>query len=103
MRATFVRTLFCLLAALCLTALPYAAWSTVLSLDLSSVFNRDGVDSVADPNDDGFDNGGDSLIENGVGGRPGLPSDKKVGDFLLGDYDAANMVSIVPGGSRHYI
>jgi hypothetical protein len=65
-------------------------------LDMTGIFNRDGIRSLAvgaQPGD-GFDNGGDCLIENGFSGWPGLPSDKKVQDFQLGDFDAVNMFSV---------
>jgi hypothetical protein len=97
MSAMVFRRFFGLLNVLLLVGVTCPAWSIAVNLDMSSVFNRDGIVSLADPSDDGFDNGGDSLIEDGVGGLPGLPSDGKIQELQLGDFDDVNMLSIVPG------
>jgi len=71
----------------------------VSQFDMTSVFNRDGIWSitVGDQPGDGFDQGGDCLVEDGYNGWPGLPSDGKVQDFQLGDFNNVNMLSIFSG------
>jgi hypothetical protein len=96
----------CILMLLTITSAAFPSGGQTLSpeeplavvyLDMSSVFNRDGVWSIADPTGDGFDNGGGCLIEDGYSGWPGLPSDGRIQDLQLGDYDAANMFSVFAG------
>ncbi len=91
-----------LVSLLCSVFILYAAWSTpspgeVIQFDMTGIFNRDGIWSIADPSAEGFDQDGHSLIEDGYNGWPGLPSDGKVQDFQLGDFDNLNMLSIFSG------
>ncbi|MDP2896925.1 MAG: hypothetical protein Q8Q12_10250 [bacterium] len=96
------RNLFRLTLVLLLLVTPAACRAAVevTKLDMTSIFNRDGIWSVAvgDQPNDGFDQAGECLPEDtGYPGEAGLPPDGKVGDFQLGDYDNLNMLSIVQG------
>jgi hypothetical protein len=72
----------------------------VTKFDMTGIFNRDAIWSIAvgDQPDDGFDRiGGPCLIENGYNGWPGLPSDGRVQDFQLGNFDDLNVLRIYNG------
>jgi len=76
-----------------------AAAIEAVQFDMTSVFNRDGIWSTAvgDQPGDGFDEWGNCLIEDGYMNWPGLPSNRRVGDFQLGPFDDPNMLAVVHG------
>jgi len=100
MGAIILKGPFALIGVLLLLAFSYPACSAVpVPLDMTSIFDQDGIWSVAtgDQAGDGFEAGGLCLIENGCGGWPGLPPDGKVLDFQLGNYDGLNMLMLSDG------
>jgi hypothetical protein len=70
--------------------------------DMTSVFNRDGIWSLylGDQPGDGFDEWGNTLCECDPNTSPMqriLPSDGRIQEFQLGNYDSLNVLSISPG------